>query len=559
MAQVANTVKGEPEPSPPSLDASEAQRKALQEDLDNRETMINSLQTTIREMKRELNVTQADVESLAEEKDALQEELDELRKRKPDECNVCPQLQSKVDALTEESNQLHTRIEAMEAEAQPLKRSIATKDQTIQEMTARLAEMERHVANDKSEYEKAVSERDRSIDALQQKLRDLKREMNVVTDDYESVHEEKQELEQKLDEVETQLVNVEDELTQANSLIEELRAEIELLKNRNEQLLMTQEEDREKAAAAESALRKEHAEALSAVERDLKASREAEAAHNDTIRTLQATIEQLKQTQSALNIQVTSLTDEKAALETAHLEEASKLRADKEMWETKYNELNRQLGDRDATSAQHVRELTARREEQVAKLEELESNHADVVAKHEEKSVVEKELRAALAAITTEKALWAEKIKQLETRQAEQDKQLKQQVADLTMRWEFEVANTQKVTAQHQASQVKYEEEKAALQAEIAKASKQRTKQDKDWAKQEKNWKQEVAEITSRWQDVNMKLQKLQSTHDTVVSEKQSLSDEVDQHAKNKYWNPLIHVACLFAGIVFGMKVYGHD
>ncbi|RHZ07872.1 hypothetical protein DYB26_009261, partial [Aphanomyces astaci] len=116
------------------------------------------------------------------------------------------------------------------------------KDQVVSDLTGRVADLERRLAHDKAEYEKAVSNRDQSIDALQSKVRDLKRETNVLTDDYESVSEEKHELEEQLDKEHTQLINLQDELAEMDTLVADLRAEIDRLNQRNEQDVMAAEE-----------------------------------------------------------------------------------------------------------------------------------------------------------------------------------------------------------------------------------------------------------------------------------------------------------------------------
>ncbi|RHY12760.1 hypothetical protein DYB25_013436, partial [Aphanomyces astaci] len=126
------------------------------------------------------------------------------------------------------------------------------KDQVVSDLTGRVADLERRLAHDKAEYEKAVSNRDQSIDALQSKVRDLKRETNVLTDDYESVSEEKHELEEQLDKEHTQLINLQDELAEMDTLVADLRAEIDRLNQRNEQDVMAAEEHT--AAAAQQAL-----------------------------------------------------------------------------------------------------------------------------------------------------------------------------------------------------------------------------------------------------------------------------------------------------------------
>ncbi|RQM21641.1 hypothetical protein B5M09_009586 [Aphanomyces astaci] len=126
------------------------------------------------------------------------------------------------------------------------------KDQVVSDLTGRVADLERRLAHDKAEYDKAVSNRDQSIDALQSKVRDLKRETNVLTDDYESVSEEKHELEEQLDKEHTQLINLQDELAEMDTLVADLRAEIDRLNQRNEQDVMAAEEHT--ATAAQQAL-----------------------------------------------------------------------------------------------------------------------------------------------------------------------------------------------------------------------------------------------------------------------------------------------------------------
>ncbi|RHZ09254.1 hypothetical protein DYB31_005855 [Aphanomyces astaci] len=128
------------------------------------------------------------------------------------------------------------------------------KDQVVSDLTGRVADLERRLAHDKAEYEKAVSNRDQSIDALQSKVRDLKRETNVLTDDYESVSEEKHELEEQLDKEHTQLINLQDELAEMDTLVADLRAEIDRLNQRNEQDVMAAEEAQHTAAATQQAL-----------------------------------------------------------------------------------------------------------------------------------------------------------------------------------------------------------------------------------------------------------------------------------------------------------------
>ncbi|KAF0746484.1 hypothetical protein AaE_008110, partial [Aphanomyces astaci] len=151
-------------------------------------------------------------------------------------------LQAQVSALSAEITHLHEQLESAEAERQPLRRSLSMKDQVVSDLTGRVADLERRLAHDKAEYEKAVSNRDQSIDALQSKVRDLKRETNVLTDDYESVSEEKHELEEQLDKEHTQLINLQDELAEMDTLVADLRAEIDRLNQRNEQDVMAAEE-----------------------------------------------------------------------------------------------------------------------------------------------------------------------------------------------------------------------------------------------------------------------------------------------------------------------------
>ncbi|RHZ07219.1 hypothetical protein DYB31_006878 [Aphanomyces astaci] len=199
------------------------ERKAMEADLARREQTIQALQTNVYEMKREIKIISADVDAIVEEKEIMQEELDELRKRPV----------------------VHESLEAAEAETRPLRRSVSMKDQTIQETKARVAELERRLNNDKSEYAKAVVERDHAIETLQKKLFEYKREVNVLTDDLDSIYEEKHEVEQKLDQVETQLVNAQEELAELDRVVAELRIDVDRWREAYELARMQHEEERQ--------------------------------------------------------------------------------------------------------------------------------------------------------------------------------------------------------------------------------------------------------------------------------------------------------------------------
>ncbi|RHZ16642.1 hypothetical protein DYB37_001037 [Aphanomyces astaci] len=199
------------------------ERKAMEADLARREQTIQALQTNVYEMKREIKIISADVDAIVEEKEIMQEELDELRKRPV----------------------VHESLEAAEAETRPLRRSVSMKDQTIQETKARVAELERRLNNDKSEYAKAVVERDHAIEALQKKVFEYKREVNVLTDDLDSIYEEKHEVEQKLDQVETQLVNAQEELAELDRVVAELRIDVDRWREAYELARMQHEEERQ--------------------------------------------------------------------------------------------------------------------------------------------------------------------------------------------------------------------------------------------------------------------------------------------------------------------------
>ncbi|CAK4789660.1 unnamed protein product [Aphanomyces euteiches] len=226
-----------------------AEKSQMEEDLTRRDEMIHALQASVYEMKREIKVVTADFDAIVEEKESLVEELEEWRKKRENgeegSCETCVGLNNQIEELSQEQlDQMQEALETAEAEVRPLKKSLASKEQTIQESNHRVSELERRISHDKVEFDKAVSERDRAIEALQSRVHDLKREVNVLTDDYDSIYEEKQELEQKLDEVETQLVNLQDELAEMDQLVSRLRLEIETWRMWYEQVMMLREEER---------------------------------------------------------------------------------------------------------------------------------------------------------------------------------------------------------------------------------------------------------------------------------------------------------------------------
>ncbi|KAF0687210.1 Aste57867_21066 [Aphanomyces stellatus] len=388
-----------------------AEKKAMADDLARREATIDALQATVFEMKREIKVITQDVDAIVEEKEMLLEELEELRKRqmmtageatgdatKTGDCANCA-------VLNQEMDQLHDAIEGLEAELRPMRRSLAMKDQSVQETKARVGELERRLAHDKSEYEKSVVERDHAIETLQKKVFEFKREVNVLTDDYDSIYEEKHELETKLDQVETQLVNLEDELAELDKVVAALREDVESWRMQFELATMRLEEERQWSHEfQEDACRHmARADALEAKSNELSLSQSALSAKRDE------DVGKLKDVALSLKAKVDALTQSEALL-TEHLTHAiadkTILEAESTTQKTELEALRRDMAS--LVQAHSVDKLSIE-----AALAALQTQHDSRGAHLDEKERAMAALEASVAELMASKAALAAQIDQL--------------------------------------------------------------------------------------------------------------------------------------------------